>query len=41
VEMQIAHERGTRRVSLEDLADFIIGQISEKLPRKIVSSPKL
>jgi len=41
VEMQISHERGTRRVSLEDLANFIIGQISEELPRKIVSSPKL
>lgn len=41
VEMQIAHERGTRRVSLEDLANFIIGQIREELPRKIVSSPKL
>jgi hypothetical protein len=41
VEMQISHERGTRRVSLEDLANFIIGQISEELPQKIVSSPKL
>jgi len=41
VEMQICHERGIRRVSLEDLGNFIIGQISEELPQKIVSSPKL
>jgi len=41
VEMQISHERGTRRVSLEDFVNFIIGQMSKELPRKIVSSPKL
>lgn len=41
VEMQISHERGTRRVSLEDFANFIIGQMSKELPQKIVSSPKL
>lgn len=33
VEMQIFHERGTRRVSLEDLTDFIVGQIREELPQ--------
>lgn len=33
VEMQIFHERGIRRVSLEDLTDFIIGQIREELPQ--------
>ncbi len=41
VEMQISHERGARRVSLEDFANFIIGEISKELPRKIASSPKL
>lgn len=34
VEVQVSHERGIRRVSLEDLSSFIIGQIREELPRK-------
>ena len=41
VEMQISHERGTRRVSLEDLSNFIIEQINKELPQKIASSPEL
>jgi len=34
VEVQVSHERGTRRVSLEDLTNFLIGQIRGELPRR-------
>jgi len=34
VEVQVAHERGSRRVPLEDLTNFVIGQIREELSRK-------
>jgi len=34
VEVQVSHERGIRRVPLEDLTNFIIGQIREKLSRR-------
>ncbi len=31
IEVQVSHERGIRRVSLEDLTNFIIGKIREEL----------
>lgn len=34
VEVQVSHERGIRRVPLEDLTNFIIGQIREELSRR-------
>jgi len=34
VEIQVSHERGIRRVPLEDLTSFIIGQIREELSRR-------
>ena len=40
VELRIAHERGTRRVCLEDLVNFIAKRVDEELPKKRLTSLK-
>lgn len=37
VELRVYHERGTRRLSIEDLVNFLIGEINQELTRRKLS----
>jgi hypothetical protein len=41
VELRVAHERGTRRVCLEDLVNFIVKRVDEELSKTRLKPLKL